>query len=247
MTTILVVAAPPSDAGLVSALGASGLEVSEATALYRAMVADVCETVQHGGGDLLINYPPGEQTAAESDPETELRELLSDALPEPEDARYEVQVGQTYAGRVGNALTHLLEQEGERTVGVVEPTAPFLRREHVGGAAMKLRTSDVVLGPAPDGRVYFAGFSEPIDFEDAYETPSIETLTGRGLTADLDVDFLRMTPLLEEPGDLATATSYLRARLRAGRNVPERTAAVIENAGLVVDADGRVSRRPDDE
>jgi 23S rRNA (uridine2552-2'-O)-methyltransferase len=34
---------------------------------------------------------------------------------------------------------------------------------------MKLRRSEVVLGPADDGDLYFAGFKAPVDFEAAFE------------------------------------------------------------------------------
>jgi len=242
MTTIAVLADPPVEGLVFSDLGM--LDPAEATTLYGAMLADVCRTVQHGGADLLVNYRPAEQVPGDVDPEAAVRETLAGVLPSPEEARYEVQVGESRAGRVGNTLTHLLEREGEETVGVVEPTAPFFRREHVGTAAMKLRTSSVVLGPATDGRVYFAGFAEPVDFADAYATPAVETLTDRGLGADLEVDFLPMTPLVEQPGDLATAVSLLRARERAGRNLPSRTAAVVDDLELAVAADGSVTRNP---
>jgi glycosyltransferase A (GT-A) superfamily protein (DUF2064 family) len=122
----------------------------------------------------------------------------------------------------------------------VTPGAAFLTRELVGSAAMKLRSSEVVLGPAADGRVYYAGFREPIDFTDAYEPPAVETLTDRAAEADLDVDFLPMTPLVETGSDLVTAVAHVRARLRAGRNVPPRTASFVDEHGLGVaeDADG---------
>jgi glycosyltransferase A (GT-A) superfamily protein (DUF2064 family) len=238
MTTITVLAEPPA-AGSLPELVPDPLSGEEAADLYGAMLADVCETVQRGDGDLLVNY--GESPAAD-DPEAALREHLAEELPEPEAARYEPQVGETKAGRVGNALTHLLETEGEESVAVAEPTAPFLRREHVGTAAMKLRTSEVVLGPAAGGRVAFAGFTEPIDFADAYATPAIETLTERAVDAGLDVGFLPMMPLVERPSNLATAVAVSNARQRADRLAPTRTAARIAEFGLSVDSEGSIER-----
>ena len=277
MTTVVVLADPPGETAPLDALVPEPLTVGEASALSRAMFADVCATLQHGEADLLVNYPPagdsGEsagdtgdgsvrdseerrtgntgsvaaETASTESAEASLREVLSDAVPEPGSVRYEPQVGTGKAARVGNALTHLLTEEGEASVAVVEPTAPFLRREHVGRAAMKLRTSDVVLGPAPDGRVAFAGFREPIDFADSYAIPPLSTFAERAVAADLEVDFLPVVPMLERPDDLATAVSVLTARQEADRLVPPRTAALFEDLGLVVTADGSVSRESDND
>lgn len=269
MTTVVVLADAPGDTAPLDALVPDPLTAGEASALSRAMLADVCATLQHGEADLLVNYPPADsesprdpddsegagddateggdehQTGETAPAEASLRELLSDAVSDPGAVRYEPQVGTDRAARVGNALTHLLTEEGEESVAVVEPTAPFLRREHVGRAAMTLRTSDVVLGPAPGGRVTFAGFREPIDFADSYATPRLATLTERAVAADLEVDFLPTTPLLERPDDLATAVSVLTARREADRLVPPRTTALVEDLGLVVTADGSVSRESD--
>lgn len=231
MTTIAVLADPPVRECAPEILPAE-FEPDDQVALYRAMVADVCDAVQHGGADLLVNYRQPEAVPDGVDPEQSLRQLLNDELTDPGEVRYEVQVGESYAGRVGNTLTHLLEAEGEPTAAVIEPTAVFMRREHIGQSAMKLRQSDMVLGPAPDGRVYFAAFGEPIDFTDSYAPPAVETLADRGVEADLDVSFLPMTPIVEEPADLPTAVSYLRARNRAGKLVPPRTTALVEQWGL---------------
>jgi hypothetical protein len=228
MTTVVVLATPPIEGECLEELQGP-LAPAEATALYRAMLADVCETVLRGGADLLVNYPDADEVPGDVEPEAALRELLDDELPAAGDVRYEVQVGETHAGRVGNAVTHLLENENEATVAAVEPTAPFLRREHVGNAAMKLRSSEVVLGPATDGRVYFAGFREPIDFQDAYAAPAVETLTGRAVAAGHDVDFLPTLPLVEAKEDLSTALPLLSARRSAGRIVPTRTAETLSS------------------
>jgi glycosyltransferase A (GT-A) superfamily protein (DUF2064 family) len=236
MTTTVVLAEPPVEGTTLADL-VDPLSAAEAVELYRAMLADVCETLQRGEADVLVNYLPPEQAPVD-DPESTLRDLLDAELPDSDAVRYEPQVGETHSGRVGNALTHLLENEQEETVAAVAPTAPFLRREHIGTAAMKLRTNDVVLGPAPDGRVTFAGFGEPIDFADAYAPPAVETLATRADEAGLDADFLPMTPVIERSGDLDTALSVLAARRRAGRLVPPRTAAVLD--GWRVSADGVV-------
>ena len=238
MTTVVVLADAPGDTAPLAEFVPDALAAPEARALSRAMLADICEAIQDGEGDVLVNYPDGDGT----DPEAELQGFLDGELTDAGDVRYEPQVGTGRAARVGNALTHLLTEEGEESVAVVDPTALFVRREHVGAAAMKLRSSEVVVGPAPGGRVTFAGFREPVDFADIYAPPAVETVTRRARAADLDVDFLPMLPLLATPADLPTAVSVLTARREAGRLVPPRTADLFDEFGLTAGADGRVSR-----
>lgn len=233
MATVAVLADPPIDGFVLPEIATSTpLSESDATRLYTAMLTDVCRGVQDSGPELLVNYRDAGQVPGDVDPETALRDVLDDSLERPGDARYEVQVGETFAGRAGNTVAHLLEEEGETSVAVVEPTTPFLQRPEIGSAAMKMRSSDVVLGPTSGGRVYYAGFGEPIDFDGAYEPPAIETLTQHAGDAGLDVDFLPMQQVVETPADLAAAVARIRSLLRAGRNVPVETATVVTDLGL---------------
>jgi glycosyltransferase A (GT-A) superfamily protein (DUF2064 family) len=158
--------------------------------------------------------------------------VVDDALDDADGVRYEVQVGSTFAARVGNTVTHLLEREGVQTAAAVTPAAAFLARQHVDSAAMKLRRSDVVLGPTTGGGVYYAGFAQPIDFTDAYAPPAIESLVERAAAADLDTDLLPMLPTLERPGDIETVLPLIRARKAAGLRVPARTASVLADLNL---------------
>ncbi|WP_335999167.1 hypothetical protein [Halorientalis halophila] len=237
MTTVAVLADPPRE-GLVlpDIVDQTPLSAAEATELYVAMYRDVCRAVEASGGDLLVNYRDDEdlpeEHAGEESAEAQLRAALTPALSDPDAARYEVQVGSSFSARAGNTVTHLLDREDVTSAAVVEPTAPFLARGIVDSAAMKLRRHEVVLGPAGDGRVYYAGFGDSIDFADAYEPPAVETLTDRGVAADHGVDFLQMTPVVETRDDLVTALSLLSARVAAGRNHPEYTAACLADLGL---------------
>jgi hypothetical protein len=230
MTTVVVLAAPPVEE-CVPDLLPPAVDAGDDSTLSRAMLADVCTTIQRGEGDVLINHPPAEEVPDSVDSEESIREALSD-VPAPGEIRYEVQVGETRAGIVGNALTHLLDSEQHETVAVADPTALLLRREHIGNAVMQLRSHDVVLGPAPGGRVYFAGFREPVDFTDCFADPAVETLAEKGREAGHSVSFLPMTPLFESPEDFRTAISLLRARMRAERLVPEHTTPLVEQWGL---------------
>ncbi|MXR51886.1 hypothetical protein GRX03_09745 [Halovenus sp. WSH3] len=231
MTTVVVLADPPVPACVPSLLPDSHSAERE-VALYRAMLADVCATIQHGEAELLVNYPDPETVPDGVDPETAIRDLLDAELTDPDAVRYEVQAGSDEASKIGNALTHLLESEERPTVAFARPTALFLRREHIGATAMQLRTSDVVVGPSTEGRVSFAAFAESIDFADCLATPAVETLVERADAAGLDASFLPVTPLWQRPDDRQTAVSLLRARLRAGALVPDRTAELIADWDL---------------
>ncbi|MEF8775840.1 MAG: DUF2064 domain-containing protein [Haloarculaceae archaeon] len=253
MTVAVVLAEPPVAGVPLPGLVDSVLDGNERARLYRAMLADASRALQEGGADLLVNYRPSDQVEAtgDADPsvgpdgdvdsEREVREALRDLIPRPEEARYEVQVGTTLAGRVGNTVSHLLDQEGADSVAVVDPRAPFFDRAAVGQATMKLRSADLVLGPAPGGRVYYIGFTDTVDFDDALASPAVETLTDRAVDAGLEVDFLPVQPVVEQPADLVDLVAGLRARRRAERRLPAATAAVVDELDLRVTGKGVVA------
>ncbi|MFB6298182.1 MAG: hypothetical protein ABEH56_06650 [Salinirussus sp.] len=231
MTTVAVLADPPEPGFVLpDVVAETPLSSAETARLYGAMLADVCATLRAGGVDVLVNYRPPDQVPDGVDPEAALRATLTDALDSL--PRFEVQVGETFSGRVGNTLSHLLDAEAERHVAATTPAAALLGRDDVGSMGMTLRSNQVAIAPAPGGRVALAGFSEPIDFAGAYAPPAVETLTDRAADASLDVEFLAAMPVVETAADLADAVARLRARRRAGRIVPVRTAAVVEELGL---------------
>jgi len=242
MTVVAVLARPPRPGLVLPELAGSGpLSDAEAADLYEAMLKDVLRAVDRSGGDLLVNYraaddlPEGFQDV---DSEATVRAVAADVLGGTDDVRFEVQVGSTTAARVGNTVTHLLREEGAASAGFVRPTAPFLTRMLVDSAAMKLRSTPVVLGPSTDGRLSFAAFTEPIDFDGALSPPELRTVTDHAADVDLGVDFVGLTPTVARPGDLSTALSLLDARRRAGRLVPEHTAGVVDDLGLAVVDEG---------
>ena len=245
MTVVAVLVDPPRDGLVLPDLPAeTPLSVGEATRLYEAMVSDALLAAAESGGDLLVNYRsdeqlPDEHVPADADAESEVRALVEDVLDEDqlEDARVEVQVGSSRSARVGNTVTHLLEREDVASVAVLEPDVPAFLRKDVDSAAMKLRRSEVVLGPADDGDLYFAGFKAPVDFEDAFEAPALENVNARAVDAGHDVDFLAGRRRVRSAGALRTLVSELRARRAAGRLVPAYTTALVEDLGLRVDDD----------
>lgn len=238
MTEIAVLADPPHAGVLPGLVETSPLSGEAAQTLYTAMLRDVCRAAEDSGGDLLVNYRPADAIEGVEDSEAALRSVLDGVV---DDARFEVQVGETFAGRVGNTVTHLLDQEGVASAAALTPAAALLTRQVIDEAAMKLRSREVVLGPAADGRVYYAAFTDPVDFEAAYTPPALSTLTDRALDAGLQVDFLRTLPLVETGADLAAALVAVDARGRAGRQVPMHFVDAVDDLGLTtsVDEDGK--------
>lgn len=247
MTVVAVLAHPPREGHVLTELAKSSpLSTAEAADLYEALLRDTLLAVDRSGGELLINYPESDQiegvnvdedTDATLAPEAELRTIAADTLNSLDDVRFEPQVGSTFDARAGNTVTHLLREEGARSVAIVEPTAPFLTRQVIDAAAMKLRTAETVLGPATRGRCHFAGFTEPIDFSGAYTTPAIMTLSEHARDVGNSVDFLETQPVLETGPDLFDVVPQLRARFAAERVVPEHLASFVHETGLDVVAD----------
>lgn len=238
MTTVAVLADPPRPTVVLSDLvERTPLSGADAAELYKALLKDTVLAVDRSGGELLVNYRSADGLDIDADPEAELRAVVSEVI-DPDTARFEVQVGESFAGRVGNTATHLLETENVGSVGIARPEAPLLARTDIDSAAMKLRSSPVVLGPAPGGRVGYAAFADPIDYADCYASPAIETLTDRALDAGLGVDFLETKPYLETPADLADTILAVRTRQRADAVGPPHLTAWVEDSDLVVSTDG---------
>ncbi|TKR27583.1 hypothetical protein [Natronomonas salsuginis] len=245
MTTVAVLADPPHpDVALPDLVASSPLSGSEAADLYTALLRDTVLAVDRSGGELLVNYRPADALGLDVDSEAQIRSAL-DGVVDADSPRFEVQVGETFAGRAGNTATHLLETEGVGSVGVVRPEAALLARTDIDGAAMKLRSSPVVLGPAPGGRVTYAAFAEPIDYADCYAPPALETLTDRALDRGFDVDFLDTKPFLRTATDLAEILVRVRTRSKAEAIVPPHLASWVADSDLAVTAhaDGSLTLR----
>ncbi|UPV74430.1 hypothetical protein M0R89_18100 [Halorussus limi] len=239
MTVIAVFADPPRPGLVLPELAESSpLSEEEAADLYAAMLKDTVRAAERSGGELLVNYRDEESAdASDRSAEAEVRALVTDALSDHDEARFEVQVGSTFAARAGNTVSHLLGEEDAQSAAVVPGTAPMLTRKEIDSAAMKLRRNEVVLGPSERGRVHFAGFTDTIDFEGAYASPAVETLTDRAVDAGHEVGFLPTETRVATGTDLLSLVPELNARAAAGRIVPEHTATLLREWGLRV-ADG---------
>jgi hypothetical protein len=233
MTTVAVLADPPAETDALAGVAETGpLDAEAAERLYTATLRDACAAVERSGGDLLVNYRTLDA------PDEEAREAVASAvapaLDDPEDARYEVQVGSTRSARVGNTVTHLLEREAVRSAAVLDPAVALAERRHVDSAAMKLRGAEIVLGPTATGGVWYAGFTEPVDFTDALAAPSLRTLAERGSEEGFDVDFLEQRPLVSDDAGLASAVVSVQSRTIAGQPVPGYTRRAVDELGLDV-------------
>jgi hypothetical protein len=220
------------------------LSNAEAADLYAAMATDVLRAAERSGGEVLVNYRDGETLPPEfagdgSDPEADVRSLAEEALSDPDAARFEVQVGSTPSARAGNTATHLLAEESADSVSILDPRAPTVVRTDLDSAAMSLRRNETVLGPAPGGRVYYHGMTDPVDFEDVYDPPELSTTARRAADAGHEVGFVGMHPVVETGADLVTLLSVIEARVAAGGPVPQATVDTLYDLDLRVDATGR--------
>ena len=237
---VVVPVEPPEAVSMLQSLVDAGLlSRTERSTLYRAAVADVARAVDSSGGDLLVMYRDDER--ADRDQRTVYRELLDANGIDPDDVRFERQVGSNPSARIGNAITHLLEREDEGSAGVLFPTAPQVRRTEIDGAAMVLRRNEVAVGPSDGSTVYFAGFSEPIDFEGVFAADQLPTVAARAASAGYSVGFVPTVPRLDTTVGLTATIATIEARRSADRPVPVATAERIDEFGLTVE-DGSLRR-----
>ena len=239
MTVVAVLADPPRPGLALPALAEeSPLSEADAADLYAALLKDTFRAVERSGADLLVNYRPDDllpdERVTDTASEAELRTLAGEALSDVTDARFERQVGSTLSARAGNTATHLLREEGAHSIAVVRGTAPLLTRSAIDSAAMKLRTNETVLGPSTRGRTYFAGYSAPVDYADAFGDAELETLTDRARDAGHSVAYLPIQTAVGTAADLRDLLPLLWARIAAELVVPEHTATFVHERGLRV-------------
>ena len=238
MTTVVVVPDPPVEGvACKSLVEGTALTPADGLALNRAMLADTMGTLERSTVDILVNYPTEEELPdgeTSIDPKTEVRKIVATAMSPDrfEEVRFEPQVGSNFSAKAGNAVTHLVRDEEVQSAAALRPCVPRLVRSIVDEAALKLRRADVVLGPAHRGQVYYAGFSDLIDFTDVFEDRPVEAITRRARAEGLDVDFLRNRELLAEPVDFEGVLSRLTADALADKQVPEQLWETIQERGI---------------
>ena len=234
MPTLVVPADPPRPGHVLPSLARDApLTEAEAATLYEACLRDAVAAADAAGGDLIVTYPAAERVPPADDGtslEAAVRAAVAPALDDPGEARFEVQVGSTPSARLGNVVSHLLREAGAASVGYLPPAAYHTPRTVLDGAAMKSRSADVVLGPAPDGRVHYAAFATAdLNFAGALDTPALDTLAARAADAGAETAFVEFRPRLDAPRDRlgappgrAGSPGTRRGRRRGPRPVARR-------------------------
>ncbi|MFW6458714.1 MAG: hypothetical protein ACOCY6_04805 [Halodesulfurarchaeum sp.] len=228
MTTVVVLAADPREGGPLADLLEAGLDPAHGARLYRALLGDIFGVLARSTVEILINYPSEESLEP-------LREIAAEAMPADryEAVRFEPQVGSDRSAIAGNAITHLLREEGTQSAAVLDPRAPLLERSIVDEVALKVRRSDVVLGPSGSG-VFLAAFAEPIDFTDVFEGPALSAIAERAEEEGLTIDFARTRRIVDTPADLAVVAERIRSRLLAEKPVPHRFTRALAETPLEI-------------
>lgn len=247
MTMVVVIADPPAaGAGdCADVVAETPLTSEDGVELYRALLKDAFDALAASNVDVLVNYPSEDDLPPDVDlegsPEAVLRAIAGGVVDRDRfaDFRFEVQVGSDFSATAGNAITHLLEREDQASAAVLRPCVTRLVRSVLDEASIKLRRSDVAIGPASEGAVYFAGFSEPIDFAGVFEENALEEVAGRAGEEGLTVDFVRDLDLIRSARDLRSVVTRLRAERLAGKPVPTHLWNFIEERDLAVE-DGQL-------
>lgn len=239
MTQVVLIADPPVEGvACRQIVEETQLSPGDGEALYRAVLKDVFTALGNSSIDVLVNYPAPddipEDVESDMDPEAELRGIAGTVLDAEQlrEWRFEIQVGSNFSAKAGNAITHLLRDEEQHSAAVFRPCVPRLERGVVDEAAIKLRRNEAVLGPTGDGDIYFAGFREPIDFEDVFEDNALEEAALRAGEEGLGVDFAQYREVLHSARAFRSVVSRLRAAVAAGNPVPEHLWEFIAERGI---------------
>jgi 2-phospho-L-lactate guanylyltransferase (CobY/MobA/RfbA family) len=218
MTEVAIVADAPGVSTPLTAVSAV-----DPQALYRAMFADVLNTCERSGADVLVNVGPPDADGAMAAMEAV---VAAEAL-EPDAVRIEPQVGADHGARVHATVDHLLATSEHRTVGVVYPELPLLRRATIDGAAMRLRSAEVVIAPDTTGMVSLFGVAEALELQTMTASAPVAVLAELAAAAGHAVAFLEMTPRVRTDAALEVTRRLLRARAAAGAQLPTRTAGLL--------------------
>ena len=200
------------------------VSVADPQALYRAMFADVLNSCERSGADVLVNVGPPEAPEAQAAMEA----FVTEEALEPDAVRIEPQVGADHGARVHSTVDHLLATSAHRTVGVVYPELPLLRRAVIDAAAMRLRSAEVVIAPDTTGRVGLFGVAEPLELRSLAAAAPTHALVELATAAGHTVAFLEMTPRVRSDAALALTRRLLQARAAAGAELPPRTTGLLD-------------------
>jgi len=104
----------------------------------------------------------------------------------------------------------------------------MVRRAMIDGAAMRLRSAEVVIAPDTTGSVSLFGVAEPLELQTMPASAPVAMLADLAAAAGHRVGFLEMTPRVRSDAALAVTRRLLQARAAAGAEVPTRTANLLD-------------------
>lgn len=238
--TVLAVLLDPPRPGLVlqDVYETTPLSAEESALLYAAMAKDTVRAVAESGGELLVNYRADTEIPEKYRTDTpvieELESLVSQAIDDPDIARFEKQVGSSFENRVGNTVTHLLTTEDADSVAILDGKSPTLSRMTLDSAAMKLRRNNVVISPSIGGDWSYLGFTDTIDFTGVFDQPALVSIVNAVIDQEYSVDFLSLHPHVTDATNLATLVLLIEAKSTAGKITPAFTRDAIDRFGLTV-------------
>ena len=213
-----IVATAPGEATPLDALA-----VDDPAALYRAMLGDVLNTCERSGATVLVAVGPPESPVAMEAMEA----FVDEEALAPDAVRVEAQVGADHGERVHNTVEHLLATSDHRSVSVVYPETPLVRRSVIDAAAMRMRSADVVIAPDTAGGVSNLGLTAALPLRSLTPTTPAYSVVELATEADQTVAFLEMTPRVRTDAALQVTVELLRARAAADAEVPRRTARLL--------------------
>ena len=123
------------------------LTPEQCAALHRAFLGDLRAVYNQVPADLYVAYAPDPDWSA-------LRELF------PAAAGFFPQEGADLGQRMHHAICRVLELGYDRVV-LTGTDLPLLQPGYLTEALASLDTSDVVIGPTPDGGYYLIGMKQP--------------------------------------------------------------------------------------
>ena len=229
--TAIVVALPPRSIAKTTdtIVDETPLSREQTTAILDGVVQDGLRAAHESGGPLSIWIDESTRTVSEwNDPRGHARNLIEGALPSdapmPE---IDTESPTEYA-----AIAAAIERTNEASGAVLIPGTPFVQRRHIDEAAMRLRQTDVVLGPATAGTWYLFGHREEVEFSYPEDSYLSSTIARQATASDYSMNLLRTLPGIWDGNSLADAVTTLTIADYADLSVGPFTRAWLEQHSI---------------
>lgn len=227
MTAIGILGLPPDSASIVSNLrDTTALEIEQIQSLVAGVTQDTARAAFESGGEPLVVVPkdPGAGIIPNGSPDvrTYLESILEPVVPENDSIQwYEHDAA---PGRsLNTVLDGLAEVSNAASVAVIAPLTPFVQRRHVDTAAMRLRSADLVVGPATDGCGYFIGRHRDRAGADWSGTADLDGVVSAAQDTGEEVDWLPILPSIGQQSPMEPLRSILQLAAVAEKPVAPAT------------------------